>query len=901
MSLGFSFRAKTDSVSMFQQALDKLTATYGYHVMHYDTSSVVNFCKLGDLVFYYEPQEGDDNVVVNGDCQTNLLGAGFHKAAIEFVDELQAATDVPFTVEDETGYYSERDFDSLKNSHFHKWLKKILEVINEQEEKGSTALSICWDINLYLPKCGKGVIISPFGPFLLSDVDKKVTDEGIDSFANDFFIWNNPEQDAHFHRGLALHSLWEECYFMPSQRSEADAQINGYIINELEKAASLDPSLPFPKKEYELLCQLHGCTPISTDGMPSYESKFTIGYRRNQVTYKIGSIKFSLHGSFLKDVDDDATIYYDNADIDWHTVRCSAYSMDGEPDYIDIKEELIAEGVFAGGKYRLYDLGMCQDSDDEDTYHVCSGHVICENQYTLFTFCAPKPEDTEKLSKEIMSSLTKDTQKNNDIKLTYRNMNDELRKQIDEWHEADQHQEIIDALEKISAAELDFETVGLLARAYNNVGDYAKAIKLLVSVREEGEDDALWNFRMGYAEYYQDRSREALQYFNKAAELDPEDEDTRFFIRQCNMEMPFTKRVDEFWNWFVKNETKLSDLLHPTSEAEADDFTEFVHEGTSLISENLYFNLGGDHEFTFSIEGWPDLFILYPYIISRMPESLKGKWKFFPFNQGTDHSFGFRMYGADIDTARIMVGVVYHEDKNRFSLTYYENNLNSLSKEESDNAMWIILEHILGEGISFKYVNEIAPAEDIEDNMIALPGLKGRMEEYVKAGGKEFFENPKDLYSGYSMTPRESEELRFDVIVGSTCLDAVVADYYNDSTEIFDHANSFGAQAMFIVFGNVDCHDGRTALDFRHELEDRISAEILEPMNLGQVTGGATGTECCYIDLMIFNVQAFVNIVRPLLAQYPTHSFYISDFRRHAGISQLTEAETSPDDKENKE
>lgn len=125
MSLGFSFYAKTDSVSMFQQALEKLTATHGYHVMHYGTSSVVNFCKLGDLFYYYESQEGDDKVVVNGDCQTNLLGAGFHKAAIEFVDELQAATDIQFSVEDETGYYSEHDFDSLKNSHFHKWLKML--------------------------------------------------------------------------------------------------------------------------------------------------------------------------------------------------------------------------------------------------------------------------------------------------------------------------------------------------------------------------------------------------------------------------------------------------------------------------------------------------------------------------------------------------------------------------------------------------------------------------------------------------------------------------------------------------------------------------------------------------------------------------------------------------------
>lgn len=901
MSLGFSFHAKTESVALFQQALNKLTAKHSYHVMHDDTSSVVNFCKLGDLFLSFESQEGDNDVVVNGDCQTNLLGAGFHKVAIEFVDELQTGVGVPFTVEDETGYYTERDFDSLKKSHFHKWLKKILEVINEQEAKGSKALSICWDINQYLPKCNKGVVISPFGSFLLSDVAKRMKEEGIDSFANDFFIWNNPERDARFHRGMALHSLWEECYFMPSQRSEADAQINGYIINELEKAASLDPSLPFPKNEYELLCRLHGCTPISTDGMPSYESRFTIGYRREQVTYKIGSIKFRLYGSYLKDVDDCATIYYDNADTNWHTVRCSAYSMDREPDYIDIKEEVIAEGVFEGGKYRLYDMGMCKDSDDEEPYHVCGGHVICENQYTLFTFCAPHQEDTEKLSREIISSLTKDTHKNNEIKLTYRNMNDELRKQIDEWHEADQHQEIIDALEKISAAELDFEAVGLLARAYNNVGDYTKAIELLESIKEAGEDNALWNFRMGYAEYSLDRNREALGYFNKAAELDPKDEDTRYFIRQCNLEMPFAKRVDAFWNWFVENETKLSDMLLPASEAEADDFTAFIHEGTNLISENLYFNLGGDHEFTFSVEGWPDLFILYPYIISRMPESLKDKWKFFPFNQGTNHPFGFRMYGADIDTARIMVRALYQEDKNSFCITYFEKNLNALPKEESDSAMWIILEHILGEGVSFKYVNEIAPAEDIEDDMIALPGLKSHMEESVKAGGKEFFENPKDLYSSYSMTPRESEEFRFDVIVGSTCLDAVVADYYNDSTEIFDHANSFGAQAMFIVFGNADCHDGRTPLDFRHDLEDRISSEIFEPMNLGQVTGGATGTACSYIDLLIFDVQAFVNIVRPLLAQYPTHSFYISDFRQHTGLDLLTEAETSPDDKENKE
>ena len=64
-------------------------------------------------------------------------------------------------------------------------------------------------------------------------------------------------------------------------------------------------------------------------------------------------------------------------------------------------------------------------------------------------------------------------------------MNDELMKQIDEWHKAEKHQEIIDALEQIPEAERDFETTSLLARAYNNIEEYAKAAELLESVRRK--------------------------------------------------------------------------------------------------------------------------------------------------------------------------------------------------------------------------------------------------------------------------------------------------------------------------------------------------------------------------------------------------------------------------------
>lgn len=906
MGLGFTIHTKIKDIEKFQQAVESQAVESGYNAEHDESSSTVSFCRLGDLFLNYQHEgEGNtDNVIsVNGDCQTNMLGPGFHKAAIEFIDRLQQATGTRFEVEDETDYYTERDFEAMKKKHFHKWLAKLFEIIQEQEDKGSTSLSICWDLNKYYPQSDSGIVISPLGSFRLSEVIRRIREEGIESFADDFFIWNNPERDARFHRGLALNAMWEDCYFMPSERSEEDARINGYIISELETAASLDPSLPFPKKEYEELCRLHGCTPVPTDGIPTYETEFAIGYRRGIINHKVGRIRFSLPGSYLEDTDDGTLVYYDAAADNWHTVRCTGYSTNGEPDFLDVEEEMIEEREFDGGKYRLYDMGIGQDSEDEEPYPVYSCHALCSNQYTLFTLCASRLEDLKKLSGEFLPTLVADQPiepENKQIIYTGENMNDELMKQIDEWHKAEKHQEIIDALEQIPEAERDFETTSLLARAYNNIEEYAKAAELLESVREEGAEDERWNFRMGYAQYFLNNYREALDYFSKARELNPEDEDTLSFIRQCNMALPLTRRVKEFWNWFVENEEKLSGMMNPKSMEEADAFMEFISKGTNLISEDMHFNIGGDHEFTFSVEGWPDLFIIYPYIISCMPECLKGKWKFFPFNPGKVGSFAYRVHNTDVDMGKIMVKASYDEREN-FNIRYYDKNLCALPEENSDGNFHVILELVLGEGVSFKYVNGIERASGIEEGMIALSGLRQHIEETVKSHGHEFFENPKDVYTGYQLTPKESDELRFDVIVGSTCLDSIVADYYHGSTEIFDHADGFGVQALYMVFQNGVGEDN--ILNFRHDLEDRITEEILEPGNLGVITGGATGTEYSYIDLFVYDLRAFVKKVIPLLDEYPEYSFYISDFIRNGRIHQLTEAasEAIPYTKENKE
>ena len=109
----------------------------------------------------------------------------------------------------------------------------------------------------------------------------------------------------------------------------------------------------------------------------------------------------------------------------------------------------------------------------------------------------------------------------------------ELLEQCRIWHENDEHQKIIDALEAIPEGERTPEQDLELARACNNQGDpgtpeglamFQRAIELMEPLRAVLGEDYSWNFRMGYAHYYLDRDEQALGYFLKALELHPVDD-----------------------------------------------------------------------------------------------------------------------------------------------------------------------------------------------------------------------------------------------------------------------------------------------------------------------------------------------------------------------------------------
>lgn len=120
----------------------------------------------------------------------------------------------------------------------------------------------------------------------------------------------------------------------------------------------------------------------------------------------------------------------------------------------------------------------------------------------------------------------------------------DLEKKLDILHKENKNQEIIDIINSLPKEELTYNILGKLARAYNNNDEYDKGMEILLSVKDEGEKDSLWNFRIGYSCYYSGRLEEAQKYFERSLEINPEEPDADVLLRFIYSDLG-TKKIDE--------------------------------------------------------------------------------------------------------------------------------------------------------------------------------------------------------------------------------------------------------------------------------------------------------------------------------------------------------------------
>jgi tetratricopeptide (TPR) repeat protein len=165
---------------------------------------------------------------------------------------------------------------------------------------------------------------------------------------------------------------------------------------------------------------------------------------------------------------------------------------------------------------------------------------------------------------------------------------DSIMPQLKKWHEQDEHQKIIAAIEKIPRNTWDYALSSLYARALNNMERYEEALEVLLSFEEAGREDSFWYFRVGYSLYYLNREDEAVEYFQKAIDRGDDGEDTRYFL-ESSLEEAERKRQGESGEYHpeVYSEAEI-DCIESHIEKHFGKFKNVFHE---VVSPDIHVDI----------------------------------------------------------------------------------------------------------------------------------------------------------------------------------------------------------------------------------------------------------------------------------------------------------------------
>ena len=503
----------------------------------------------------------------------------------------------------------------------------------------------------------------------------------------------------------------------------------------------------------------------------------------------------------------------------------------------------------------------------------------------------------------------------------------DILKQCQKWHEESKQHKIIDALEAIPAEERTPEMDSELARAYNNLADphkptckemLKKALALLKPHEEYFEDDYYWNFRMGYSYFYLDQEGRALRYFEKALEVRPGDDDTKEFIEQCKkgISLPqfwecFRERTEDWWETFAEMEAELRQMMDEDKDhTRGAELVSQMQETLNLVFDEISFEMGFNgekYELILTPEGDKVKLFELVYFQKHAPKEVLEQWNILVGRQPLQN-IGLRTDdGWDISGEDVQIWLE-EQGENSFAISAYCEKLLPMLREEEGRAWWMLTtltDQVLGEIPHMRYIDSF----DVLEKPKAEPSfLLSQLPDKLREQGLELSTDPEaylESYLGYKMEPKQDPDAdwRLDTMVGSTCCVPLINGYLNADNDFMDDLHADGAVAGFFCYplDTLREEEGTEKIfDFRDKLEELFTTgndpEVLT------LTGGATGLYCGYVDFIAWDIRTALNMAKEFFEGTDIPWAIFHTFRREAGSVPLkqqddgTETENQDDE-----
>ena len=496
----------------------------------------------------------------------------------------------------------------------------------------------------------------------------------------------------------------------------------------------------------------------------------------------------------------------------------------------------------------------------------------------------------------------------------------DILKQCQKWHEESKQHKIIDALEAIPAEERTSEMDSELARAYNNLADphkptckemLKKALALLKPHEEYFEDDYYWNFRMGYSYFYLDQEGRALRYFEKALEVRPGDDDTKEFIERCKkgISLPqfwecFRERTEDWWETFAEMEAELRQMMDEDKDhTRGAELVAQMQETLNLVFDEISFEMGFNgekYELILTPEGDKVKLFELIYFQKHAPKEVLEHWNILVGRQPI-RNIGLRTDdGWDISGEDVQIWLE-KQGENSFSISAYCEKLLPMLREEEGRAWWMLTtltDQVLGEIPHMRYIDSF---DVLEEPKTEPSFLLSQLPDALKERGLELSTDPEaylESYLGYKMEPNEDPDAdwRLDTMVGSTCCVPLINGYLNADNDFMDDLHANGAVAGFFCYplDTLREEEGTQKIfDFRDKLEEVFTTD--EGSEVLTLTGGATGLYCGYVDFIAWDIRTALNMAKEFFKGTDIPWAIFHTFRREAGSVPLKQQDDGPE------
>ena len=471
----------------------------------------------------------------------------------------------------------------------------------------------------------------------------------------------------------------------------------------------------------------------------------------------------------------------------------------------------------------------------------------------------------------------------------------ELLDRCEAWHEAEEYEKIVEALETIPEGERTTDIDMELARAYNNLGSSGdiegrrllkKALRLMEPHESELSDDYSWNFRMGYALIFLEREGEALPHFEKALELHPGDdpkyntrEEIQTLIDSCRecmalpiFEMTFRTRVARAWEEFSKEEAEIRRMMDSDRR---DDYSEElirrIQDILEIALDDPTFEFGfddGKHDLVLVTQGDKVRLFEYVYFRDHAPESVLKNWK---ITVGRPPRPDFRLRAFDLDVSCDDVDVwVERTEEDRATVRVHCDKVQE-SIDDEDKIWWMlftITDTVIGEVANMRHIDSFEvvdePSEGQPMKLRDLPKAMEDMGIILTNDADSFLQR----YTVYKTDPDKDSNgpWRLDIISGSDCCPPIVNDYYSGERRCVDTLHADGAVAGYLAY-SLDIFDGEDRSDKIFDFRDSLEEALIDWAGEDAITviGGATGLYYGYLDFIAWDIPSILSAAQEFL------------------------------------